>query len=399
MTAEPRTLAALGVRPRASGAGPSTADRARIDAGLPVAQASERGGRVVAVTIAATWHVAIGLPAVLAAWPRLTVPLVVGAGWLVVAGVGGFAAARLLTGGRLPVRRLVAVLFAVDVAVFAAAGPEQLFTPANWVWSTLGWFLVLVCWGRRVTLLGALLCGHAVVALTALLGHGATAPADLARYAMYCYGQVSLPVAIFVGSTAISALARSRADAAALALAATAQRDAAEQARQSRRDRLGLVSGTAERVLGELAEGRADPGDPEVQRRCALAAARLRRLIAESDDVPDPLLHELRAAADLAERRGLAIDLVTVGVPPPLPVRIRRRLAEPLTTALVDARGWARLTVVSGPDEVAVGLVTPDHLTPDSTGPPAEGPDDDQVVLLDERDGTIRWTQTRWRRR
>ncbi|MGW4500056.1 hypothetical protein ACWENR_15765, partial [Micromonospora sp. NPDC004336] len=168
-----------------------------------------------------------------------------------------------------------------------------------------------------------------------------------------------------------------------------------------------------------------------------------RRLIAESDDVPDPLLHELRAAADLAERNGLPIDLVTIGAPPPLPVEVRRRLADPLTATLADARGWARLTVVCGPDEVAVSLVTPDRVDPDPAGPP---PDDGRrdaddggsvaddggwdadggrdaggggsvaggggwdadggwvaegggsVEHLYERDGEIRWTQTRWRR-
>ncbi|MBM0205193.1 hypothetical protein JNW90_20665 [Micromonospora sp. STR1s_5] len=129
-----------------------------------------------------------------------------------------------------------------------------------------------------------------------------------------------------------------------------------------------------------------------------LAAARLRRLIAESDDVPDPLLHELRAAADLAERNGLPIDLVTIGTPPPLPVEVRRRLADPLTGTLADARGWARLTVVSGSDEVVVSLVTPDREGPESTGPPPGEHDDGPVQYLYERDGNIRWAQTRWRR-
>ncbi|KXK59963.1 hypothetical protein AWW66_21330 [Micromonospora rosaria] len=395
MPAEPRTV------PPALGPSPSgPADRP----GTGVARASERGGRIVAVTIAAAWHVAIGLPAVLGGWPDLAAPVVVAAGWLVTAGVGALTAGRLLTGRRVPVRRLSVLLLAVDVTVFAAVGPDRLFTAANWVWSTLGWFFVLVCWGRRVTGLVVLLGAHSTIALGALFGHGATDPADLARYAMYGYGTASLPVAVFFGSAAITSLARQRAEAAATAHAATAQREAAERARRDRRGRLALVADDAGAVLAELAAGRADPTDPRVQRRCALAAARLRRLIAESDDVPDPLLHELRAAADLAERHGIRIDLATVGVPPALPVRIRRRLAEPLTTALVDARGWARLTVVCGPDEVVVGLVTPDHGgpthgVPEATGPPDPGPDDDHVTHLDERDGTIRWTQTRWRSR
>ncbi|WFF04448.1 hypothetical protein [Micromonospora sp. WMMD964] len=362
-----------------------------------VAHASDRGARIAAVAIALVWHVAIGLPAVLGARAEFAAPVVVLGAWALVAVVGAVAGVRLLRGSPLPPWPLAGLFLVVDAAVFAAAGEGQLFTAANWVWGTLGWFFVLAVWGQRVVGLIALLSTHAVIALVAVLGHGAD-PVDVARYVMYVYGTFSLPVAVFVGSTAIVALARERAAMSAAGHALAAERDAAERGRRDRRDRLALVSSAAGRVLGELASGQADPADPEVQRRSVLAAARLRRLIAESDDVPDPLLHELRAAADLAERNGLPIDLVTIGNPPPLPVEIRRRLADPLTATLADARGWARLTVVSGPNEVVVSLVTPDREGPEATGPPLARHDDGQVEHLYERDGDIRWAQTRWRR-
>ncbi|SCL67119.1 hypothetical protein GA0070606_4482 [Micromonospora citrea] len=387
------------------------------DAAAAVADASDRGARVVAVVIALAWHAAIALPAALGARTEFAAPAVVLVGWLLVAATGVLAGVRLLRDAPLPAWPVAALLLTVDAAVFAAAGDRQLFTAANWVWGTLGWFFVLAVWGRRVGGLLALLGAHSAIALVAVLAHGATAPADVARYAMYVYGTATLPVAVFVGATTIAALARQRAAAASAAHAATAERDAAELARRERRERLALVSGAAGEVLAELADGRADPADADVQRRAVRAAARLRRLIAESDDVPDPLLHELRAAADLAERNGLPIDLVTIGAPPPLPVEVRRRLADPLTATLADARGWARLTVVCGPDEVVVSLVTPDREDPDTDGPPSDdgasvtddgGPTGDDggwaaddggaVEHLYERDGEIRWTQTRWRR-
>ncbi|MEU9508263.1 hypothetical protein AB0D32_18535 [Micromonospora sp. NPDC048170] len=364
------------------------------DPAAAVADASDHGARIAAVVIALAWHAAIALPAALGARAELAAPAVVLAGWLLVAATGVLAAFRLLRGVPLPAWPVAALLLVVDAAVFAAAGERQLFTAGNWVWGTLGWFFVVALWGRRASGLVALLGAHSLIALAGLLGHGATAPADLARYAMYVYGTSTLPVAVFVGSTAIAGLARQRARTATTAHAAEAERDAAEWARRERRARLALVSGAAEEVLAELADGRADPADPDVQRRAVLAAARLRRLIAESDDVPDPLLHELRAAVDLAERNGLPIDLVTIGNPPPLPVEVRRRLADPLTAILADARGWARLTVVAGPDEVVVSLVTPDRAGPDTAGPPG---DDGRVEYLYERDGEIRWAQTRWR--
>ncbi|GIJ24321.1 hypothetical protein [Micromonospora lutea] len=368
-----------------------------VRAAAAVARTSDRGARIVAVTIALVWHLTIALPAVLAAGSALVVPEVVLGGWLLVAVLGVVAGIRLLRDVPLPAAPLVGALLVVDVAVFATVGRSHLFSPANWVWGTLAWFFLVVLWGRPVHRLLALLAAHAAIALTAVVLHGATGAADLARATMAFYGTSSLPVAVFAGAAALAALSRERAATAAATNAMVAEREAAEQARHERGERLDLVSRAASEVLTELAQGRADPADPEVQRRCVRAAARLRRLIAESDDVPHPLLHELRAAADLAERNGLPIDLVTIGSPPPLPVRVRRSLADPLTASLAEAQDWARLTVVSSPDEVVVSLVTPDRAGPDSTGPPAED-GDGQVEYLYERDGEVRWTQTRWHR-
>ncbi|MEU5530963.1 hypothetical protein ABZ744_28930 [Micromonospora chersina] len=388
------TAARPAVRQRApEHAGPEVA----ATAAHAVADASDRGARIVAVLIALAWHVAIGLPALLGSWSRLAAAAVVAAGWLLTAAVGVTTGVRLLCGGLPPARPLAMALLVVDATVFAAAGERQLFTAANWVWGGLAWFFLLVLWRRPLGWLLALLAAHATIALAAVALHGTTAPADLSRYAMYVYGTSSLPVAVFAGASAIAALARDRAGTAAAALGVAAEREAAERARRERQARLALVSGAAEEVLAALAAGDADPADPAVRHRAVLAAARLRRLIAESDDVPDPLLHELRAAADLAERNGLPIELVTVGAPPELPVEIRRRLVDPPTAALAGARGWARLTVVAGPDEVVVSLVTPDREGPDATGPPG-GDGDGPVEHLHERDGEIRWTQTRWRR-
>jgi hypothetical protein len=367
-------------------------------AATAVARASDRGARVAAVAIALTWHVAIGLPALLGARAGFANPGVVAAGWLVTAVVGVAAGVRLLRDGTPPAGALAVLLLVVDGAVFAAAGGRQLFTAANWVWGGLAWFFLLALWRRPVGWLLALLGAHAAIALAAVLADGLTAPADLARYAMYAYGTSSLPVAVFAGAAAIGTLARNRAGTAAAALAVEAERAAAEQARRERQARLAAVSGTAEEVLAALASGAADPADPEVRRRSLLAAARLRRLIAESDDVPAPLLHELRAAADVAERQGVAIDLIVIGTPPELPVQLRRQLVDPLTAALADARERARLTVVAQPDEVVISLVTPDHDGPGATGPPADAEQGSPVEQTQERDGEIRWTQTRWRR-
>jgi hypothetical protein len=381
-----------------------------------VSVTSERGIRIAAVAIAFVWHLAINLPAILVGWSSYRQPWLAGTGWLAFAAVGVVATAHLFRGTRSPVWPSVAVLLLVDAATFAGVPATRFFHAVNWAWGTVGWFAVLVLWGRPVTRLVGVLAAGSVIALVAVLAAGEGNAADLSRWVMYVYGTTVLQIALAVAAGALGTLAGSTAATAAARAAVEAEREAAGRALRERRERLSGISRTAGAVLAELADGRADPTDPAVQRRCALEAARLRRLIAESDDVPDPLLHELRACVDIAERRGLPVEFVAVGTPPELPVRIRRRLAEPLAAALASARDWARLTVVAQPDEVAVSLVTPSP-GPPTTGageagageagagearadPPAEDiVDDDLVEQFHERDEELIWTQTRWRAR
>jgi hypothetical protein len=361
-----------------------------------VGTTADRGSRTAAVLIAFGWHLVINVPAVLQNWSDYRSPWTVAVGWLAFAAVGAISAANLLRGTPTPTWPLIGVLLLVDAALFANSPAPLLFHSANWGWSTLGWFVVLVLWGRRATPLVAVLATGAAIALVAILAAGAGNAAGLSRYAMYVYGTATLPIAFSMAASMLRTLAASTAGTAAARAALEAGRTAAQRAQAERQERLSLVTQTAGAVLAELADGRADPTDPTVQRRCALEAARLRRLIAESDDVPDPLLHELRAAADIAERNGLPVELVAVGTLPALPVHVRRRLAEPLTATLATAQQWARLTVVAQPEEVVVSLITP-GTTPDpiSLAPPQT--DDGEVEYVYERDGEQVWAQTRWR--
>lgn len=387
MSAEPPTNTALAV---AEG----DADPVR-DAAIMVAATSDRGGRTAAVVIAFGWHAAINLPAMLLNWPSYRRPWVAGAGWLVFAGVGIVASAWLFRRTRPPAGPLVAVLLFVDAVVSATVPAHLLFGPANWGWGTIGWFALLVFWDREVTGLVAVLVSSAAIALATVLANGGGNAADLSRYTMYLYGTAVLPIALHYGAGLLSTMARNRAAAVAARTSVEAERLAAGHAHQERQQRLRLIGQTAGAVLAELADGRADPADPAVQRCCAREASRLRRLIAESDDVPDPLLHELRACVDVVERNGLPIEFVVIGTPPPLPVEIRRRLAEPHTATLSAARQWARLTVLAGPDEVVVSVTTPG--VAGEAVPAVLSAAGDSVQYTYERDEELVWTQTRWR--
>ncbi|MGO4423497.1 hypothetical protein AB4Z54_33635, partial [Streptomyces sp. MCAF7] len=110
-------------------------------------------------------------------------------------------------------------------------------------------------------------------------------------------------------------------------------------------------------LLTGLADGSLDPRDDEVRRACALEAARLRRLFAESDCAFDPLVHEMRACIDVAERNGITVQLAVRGDPLQLPLQLRRALLDPVIAALAAAGGTARVTVIRGEDQVRVGVV------------------------------------------
>jgi hypothetical protein len=373
-----------------------SAERLR-SAGAAVVATTDRGGRIAAVVIAFGWHFAVNVPGIAGGWTDYRVPWAAAAGWVLFVLVGVLATARLFYGFAVPVIPLLAVLLIVDALVIAVTPDDEFFNSLNWAWGTIGWFALLLVYDRGIGALIGVLVANATFGLVGVIaaspdGQGAV---DLSRFVMYIYGTGVLPIALHAAMSALRATASSAALSEAARAALESERLGAAHAQQERQERLGIVSEAAGALLHDLATGRADPADPDVQRSCALAAARLRRLIAESDDVPDPLLHELRACVDVAERQGVPVDLIAVGELPELDVAIRRRLAEPLAATLATARDWARVTVVAQPDEVVVSLTTPA-----TAGPAKEAhswPMNGVVDYWYERDEELLWAQTRWR--
>ncbi|HEY7362320.1 MAG TPA: hypothetical protein VH642_15995, partial [Streptosporangiaceae bacterium] len=146
-------------------------------------------------------------------------------------------------------------------------------------------------------------------------------------------------------------------------------------------------------LVGQLAAGTADPGDAQVRIWCAIQAARLRRLLAEGDEVPGSLVHELHASADVAERRGVAVEIETAGPLPQVPGPARRVITDAAIAILTAARSQARITLAAVVAGIAVSFVA-------DTGAvvrlPAAG---EGVAIEQQQDGGMLWAEARWNSR
>src|SRR5262249_51836941 len=120
---------------------------------------------------------------------------------------------------------------------------------------------------------------------------------------------------------------------------------------------------------------------------------RLRRLLAEGDEVPGPLIHELHASADVAERRGIAVEIETAGPLPQVPGPARRGITDAAIPILTAAPSHARVT----PAPVAAGNAV-NFLADTVAGVrlPAAG---EGVAIEHQQDGGTLWAEARWNSR
>jgi hypothetical protein len=250
--------------------------------------------------------------------------------------------------------------------------------------------------------------------LLLLVDHGAVAPAVfLGAHTVASFAQLVLvgqhhEVADLVVVTAVvlgcqlpvlaAAMALRRLAGTASAAARRAERartaDAiAEHLHADRRSRYADLATTTVPLLTDLTTGSADLADDRVRTAYAVAAARLRRLFAEHDEVVDPLLHELRACADLAERNGVAVYLGTCGDRPTPPLAVRRALTEPVLRVMATATAEARVTVLGSPTGVAVSVVA---RTTDVVGAGPEPDNGAGVEVTRLVDGSKVWVEATW---
>jgi hypothetical protein len=316
-----------------------------------------------------------------------------GAMWLVMA-VAITVGSVLVLRGTLSWRSAwaVALIALAASTASAAASPAALMLAVNWSWGSAGWTGVLVLLRRRFAELAAFLAAEAVATLSVQAWDGLHRT-DLAGFLAVLAWSTGGQVAVAAGVRALDMAAGHAAAAARTEHDARERAATAEVIQAARHARWLVLQESAAPLVAEMAAGTADPGDPQVRARCAVQAARLRRLMAEGDEVPGSLVHELHASADVAERRGVAVEIETAGLLPQVPGRARRVITDAAIAILTAARSRARITLAAVADGIAISFVA-------DTGAGVRLPAAAEGVAIEQQqDGSMLWAEARWNSR
>nr|MDT0661133.1 hypothetical protein [Micromonospora sp. DSM 115978] len=293
------------------------------------------------------WSAYLSHPAVAVAWLLIAVVQVIGS-ILLLRG-------RAASAGRA--RALAATALAAGVLATISYPPGQVLSDVSWAWNTVGWCGVLLLMHRPLRELIVMLTANCLVTVVALALDGDLDRVQTGRFLAVLYATAGTQMLFAVVGHRLHRVA-GRVTKVTMARAERRSLAATNEAiHTGRRRRYREVRERIQPLLRGLADRTLDPNDPEVRRAAGVEAARLRRLFAETDDTPDPLLHELRACADLAERRGLDLTFVHYGDLPEVPVSTRRFLTDVVLLVLAAAEGRARITTVAQPTGVVVSVL------------------------------------------
>jgi hypothetical protein len=298
---------------------------------------------------------------------------------------------RDMSWGRWRWSLLTAVLLASVLSEASLAG-DQVGQSRDLMVGMVGWLVVVLLFDRPFSLVAGVLIAHSGFVVAMVIASGRGDRISLAGHAVSLIAITGFQLCV---ATVAGALRRVSAGAAKAAHAAERLHVAEAVARElhdDRQRRYAELSVTAGPVLHGLRDGLLDPAASEVRRRCAIEAARMRRLFAESDETDDALLHELRAGADVAERQGIEVRMSIRGQWPSIPRDIRRALTEAPLVVVATAQDQVRLTVAAAGDTVSVSAIG--ECAPFTV--PHSGRPDVQVNSV--ANGAAVWVEAQWRR-
>lgn len=276
---------------------------------------------------------------------------------------------------------------AASVLATTALPAGASFGPADWGFGLVGWYLLLVLVERPMALLAAL-SAHVCFSVV-WFAH--TGTGDVGTAGVVILSGTSFQLGVLVITRVLHRDARLAAEAAAEHDAARTREELARQREQDLKAGFEGQLGALLPLLADLADEQVSVADQTTRLRCSVAAVQLRRLFAENDDVPDPLLHELTACVDVAERRGVVVSLAVSGTATPVPTEVRRELVAPMAQALAVANGRAKVSLLRTATEVRVAVVAdaPETL-------PEAGTTEAVTVETSVHSGLVR-SEARWR--
>jgi hypothetical protein len=353
----------------------------------------QRAFTIAVVFLVAGWHLGGGGGQLLHNRPAYSSFAFQGVMWLIMALAISAGSVLVLRGspGWRPAWAVAVIALAASTAA-AAASPAGHMLAVNWAWGSAGWTGVLVLLRRRFAELAWFLAAEAAATLGVLVRDGLHRT-DLAGFLALLAWSTGAQVAIAAAVRALDAAAGQAAAAARSEHAARERAATAEIIRAARHARWLALQESAVPLVAQLAAGAVDPGDAQVRTWCAIQAARLRRLLAEGDEVPGSLVHELHASADVAERRGVAVEIETAGPLPQVPGPARRVITDAAIAILSAARSHARITLAAVAAGIAVSYVA-------DTGAvvplPAAG---EGVAIEQQQDGGMLWAEAQWHTR
>lgn len=320
-----------------------------------------RGIRAGALVILVTLHLGLALPGLLSSLEEYRHPWVPVAAYGLLTVILGGSVLLGLDGRPWPrgwVPTALAGAFAASVAATTQVPASHYFVGAShWSFTLAGWFAVVLLGHRGPMASGAFIGCHLAVNTAQLLTAHVPSRSSAAGMAASALSACCFQMIIAAGAKLLLKSSTAIGEALQVQERVRTRIAVAHQIQADQRRRYAELNATVLPLLTGLANGSLDPRDDEVRRACALEAARLRRLFAESDCTFDPLVHEMRACIDVAERNGTTVQLAVRGDPLELPLPLRRALLDPVIAALAAARQTARVTVVRGENQVRVGVV------------------------------------------